>query len=75
MDAIGGGKRPTVASLNPERAIYDFLLTLMYDKLFERFPNLRVASIENGSEFLGDLFRKLDAVPQPPARLLRRGSG
>ena len=31
----------------------------MFDKLFERFPNVRVASVENGSEFLGDLFRKL----------------
>ncbi len=60
LDTIGGGKKPTVVSLNPERAVYDFLLTLAYDKLFERFPNLRVASIENGSEFLADMFRKLD---------------
>ncbi len=60
LDTIGGGKRPTVASLNPERAIYDFLLTLIYDKLFERFPNLRIASVENGSAFLADLFRKLE---------------
>ena len=67
MDAIGVGKRPTVASFHRERTINDFLLTLMYDKLFERFPNLRVASIENGSEFLGDLFRKLAQVPRPPA--------
>ncbi len=59
LDVIGGGQRPTVASLNPERAIYDFLLTLIYDRLFERFPNLRIASVENGSEFLPDLFRKL----------------
>lgn len=60
LDTIGGGKRPTVASLNPERSIYDFLITLVYDKLFERFPRLRVASVENGSEFLPDLLRKLD---------------
>lgn len=59
LDTIGSGKRPTVASLRPERAIYDFLITLVYDRLFERFPNLRVASVENGSEFLPDLFRKL----------------
>jgi len=37
---------------------YDFLLTLVFDRLFERFPNLRVASVENGSEYLPDLFRK-----------------
>jgi predicted TIM-barrel fold metal-dependent hydrolase len=27
--------------------------------LFDRFPNVRVASVENGSEFLAPLFRKL----------------
>ncbi|MBW2446130.1 MAG: amidohydrolase family protein [Deltaproteobacteria bacterium] len=57
---LGGGRKPSVAGLIPERAIYDFLLTLTYEKLFERFPNLRVASIENGSGFLGDLFVKID---------------
>jgi predicted TIM-barrel fold metal-dependent hydrolase len=45
--------------LNLERAIYDFLASLVFDRLFDRFPNLRIASVENGSEFLGDLFRKL----------------
>ena len=35
------------------------LLTLLYEKLFERFDNLRVASIENGSQFLPDLLRNL----------------
>jgi predicted TIM-barrel fold metal-dependent hydrolase len=80
LATIGGGSRPTVASLNPERAIYDFLITLAYDKLFERFPNLRVASVENGSEYLADLFRKLDhsknRLPryyaEDPADLFRR---
>lgn len=60
LAVLGGGRKPSVAGLIPERAIYDFLLTLAYDKLFERFPNLRVASIENGSGFLGDLFMKLE---------------
>ena len=59
--ALGGGNKPSVANMIPERAIYDFLITLAYDKLFERFPNLRIASIENGSAFLGDLFRKLES--------------
>jgi len=36
-----------------------FLITIAYERLFERFPNLRIASIENGAEFLPDLFRKL----------------
>jgi predicted TIM-barrel fold metal-dependent hydrolase len=32
---------------------------MMFADLFGRFPNLRVASVENGAEFLPDLFRKL----------------
>ena len=54
-----GGWRPSVRSFAIERAAYDFLITLAFDKLFDRFPNVRVASVENGSEFLGDLFKKL----------------
>lgn len=50
---------PNVKLFHIERAAHDFLVTLCFDKLFERFPRLRVASVENGSEFLGDLFRKL----------------
>ena len=55
----GGGGRPSVKGFNIERAAHDFLVTLLFDKLFERFPNLRVASVENGAEYLADLFRKL----------------
>ena len=54
-----GYGRPSIKAFNFERAAHDFLATLIFDKLFERFPNLRVASVENGSDFLGDLFRKL----------------
>jgi len=55
----GGGFRASVRTFAIERAAYDFLITAMFDRLFERFPNIRMASVENGSEFLGDLFRKL----------------
>jgi len=51
----------TIKAFNIERAAYDFLITLIFDRLFERFPNLRVASVENGSEFLDHMFRKLRA--------------
>jgi predicted TIM-barrel fold metal-dependent hydrolase len=56
---FGGSGRPTIKMVSMERAIYDFLASLVFDKLFDRFPNLRIASVENGSEFLADLFRKL----------------
>ena len=58
-DALGATIAPNIKHFNIERAAYDFLATLCYEKLFERFPNLRIASIENGAEFLPDLFRKL----------------
>jgi predicted TIM-barrel fold metal-dependent hydrolase len=80
IDSLGGGLKPSVAGLIPERAIYDFLLTFAYDKMFERFPNLRIASVENGSGFLGDLFVKLEQskhrmpwyYKEDPAELFRR---
>ena len=58
-DGLGAAMAPNIKHFNIERAAYDFLITLCYEKLFERFPNLRIASIENGAEFLPDLFRKL----------------
>jgi predicted TIM-barrel fold metal-dependent hydrolase len=56
---FAGANRPSIKMLNLERAIYDFLASLVFDRLFDRFPNVRIASVENGSEFLADLFRKL----------------
>ncbi len=58
----GASMRPTIKAWNIERAALDFLATLIFDRLFERFPKLRVASVENGSEFLPDLFRKLTST-------------
>jgi len=57
-----GARKPTIGFVTIERAIYDFLASLMFDKLFDRFPNVRVASVENGAEYLGDLFKKLRSV-------------
>jgi len=55
----GGGMRPSVKLFAIERAAHDFLATLVLEKLFDRFPNVRIASVENGSDFLAPLFRKL----------------
>ncbi len=56
---FGGGFKPSVKSFAIERAAYDWLVTMVFEKMFDRFPNLRIASVENGSEFLHDMFRKL----------------
>ena len=57
----GGSFRPNLGILHIgiERAIYDWLGSIMVDRIFERFPNLRIASVENGSGFLADLHKKL----------------
>ena len=55
----GRGWRPTLKSFAIEEAVHDYLASMMFANLFGRFPNLRVASVENGAEFLPDLFRKL----------------
>ena len=53
---------PTIKAFNIERAAYDWLITMSFEKMYERFPNLRVASVENGSDYLSGLFRKLSQV-------------
>ena len=63
----GGAYTPSIKAFNIERAALDFLLTLSLEKLYERHPNLRIASVENGSSFLPDLFRKL---PQQKNKLM-----
>jgi len=54
-----GGVPQPIRMLQLERPIEDFLSALVCDNLFVRFPNLRVASVENGSKFLGGMFERL----------------
>jgi predicted TIM-barrel fold metal-dependent hydrolase len=58
----GGGHGPTLKNFAIEKAVHDYLLSMTLANLFKRFPRLRVASVENGAEFLPDLFRKLRSV-------------
>lgn len=51
---------PTLASFAIERAAQDWLIQSVFEKLYDRFPRLRVASVENGSDFLAPMFRKFD---------------
>ena len=54
--------------LQMERPIEDFLAALVCGRLFHRFPNLRVASVENGSGYLRGLFHRLEVVSHKMAR-------
>jgi len=42
--------------------VHDFLASMMADRLFERFSNLRVATVETGSYWVGPLLKKLRTV-------------
>ena len=68
----GMGGRPSIKAWNIERAALDFLATLIFDRLFERFPAVRVASVENGSEFLPDLVRKLRSMGRRTGRYFQQ---
>lgn len=59
LEALGGGA-PSVASLTTERAINDWLLDMVYSKHFERYPNLRIGSIESGAGYLPSLMKKIE---------------
>jgi predicted TIM-barrel fold metal-dependent hydrolase len=56
---FSGGFRPSVKNFHIEQAVHEYLLSMTLANHFAKFPNLRVASVENGAEFLPDLFRKL----------------
>lgn len=77
--SIGMSRRPSIKNLALGRAASDYLFSLGCDLFFERFPNVRLASIENGSGFLGDLFHHLEQAKarnpwhfkEDPVELLR----
>jgi len=77
---FSGGVPQPIKMLQLERPIEDFLSALVADQLFHRFPNLRIASVENGSGFLRGLFHRLDALghklggwfPESPVETFRR---
>jgi predicted TIM-barrel fold metal-dependent hydrolase len=72
--------KPSIKSFAIERAIDDYLVTLVLENHLVRFPNLRVASVENGAEFLPDLVRKVRSTankvpgyfPEDPIETFRR---
>jgi predicted TIM-barrel fold metal-dependent hydrolase len=59
FSAFGADVQPGIWRLIRHRPILDCLAALTIDGLFERFPNLRIASIENGSEYLPVLLHEL----------------
>jgi predicted TIM-barrel fold metal-dependent hydrolase len=59
---ISGGWKPSLKGFAIERAAADFVITSVFERIFDRFPNLRMASVENGSDYLPDAIRKLGST-------------
>lgn len=53
---------PAMFSLLSMSPISDSMASLLADGVFMRFPKLRVATIENGAEWVGPLFDKLTKI-------------
>jgi predicted TIM-barrel fold metal-dependent hydrolase len=56
---FSGGWKPSIKSFAIEQAIRDYLLTMIFENHLDRFANLRIASVENGAQYLPDLFKKV----------------
>jgi predicted TIM-barrel fold metal-dependent hydrolase len=59
---FSGGWQPTIKNFAIERAVHDWLLSLVLANHLKKYPNLRIASVENGAEFLPELFRRLRSI-------------
>lgn len=56
------GARPSIAAFRLERAAHDFFITSIFDKLFVRFPNVRLASVENGSAWVAKALKRIEST-------------
>ena len=78
LEAFGGG--PFRSVTQTDRSIYDALAALIVHGVFQRFPNVRACSIENGSDWVHGLLSKLKkaermnvrAFREPPVEVFRR---
>jgi predicted TIM-barrel fold metal-dependent hydrolase len=78
LEAFGGS--PFRSVTQTDRSIYDAMAALIVHGVFHRFPNLRVCSIENGSDWVAGLLSKLKkaermnvrAFAEPPVETFRR---
>jgi len=55
-------RSPFKAMLQSDRAIADTMTALIAHGVFHRFPNVRVATIESGSEWVGPLLKKMAKI-------------
>jgi predicted TIM-barrel fold metal-dependent hydrolase len=80
FEPFGKKSDPLDSVLVDDRAIYDTMASLITHGVFHRHPTLRVASVENGSDWVAILAKRLrkkanqvpSAFPEDPLEVLRR---
>ena len=53
-------RTPLRGAITKGRAVTDFFLAALCQLLFERFPRLRIASVENGAGWVPDMLHRID---------------
>ncbi len=53
-------RSPLRGVVTKNRAVSDFYATAICHRIFDRFPGLRMASVENGASWIPDLLHRLD---------------
>jgi predicted TIM-barrel fold metal-dependent hydrolase len=53
-------RSPLRGVVTKNRAVSDFYATAICHRIFDRFPGLRLASVENGASWIPDLLHRLD---------------
>ena len=53
-------RSPLRGVVTKNRAVSDFYATALCHRVFERFPSLRMASVENGASWIPDLLHRVD---------------
>ncbi|MBL7498695.1 amidohydrolase family protein [Frankia sp. CNm7] len=80
FEPFGGRNDPLDQVLVDDRAIYDTMASMITHGVFHRHPTLRVASVENGSDWVAILAKRLRKkanqapayFPEDPLDVLRR---
>jgi len=53
-------RSPLRAAITKGRSVSDFYCAALCQRIFERFPHLRLASVENGASWIPDVLHRLD---------------
>ena len=64
-----------VLGFHGQRNTSDNIAALICHGVFERFPNVRVATVESGSDWVAPLLKELDGFSDQEIRMVMRENG